>query len=105
MLATPISRLRLIGLIEGTSTLVLFFIAMPIKYIDALGADPTPVSVVGRIHGGLFLLYLAAVALAALRPGLPAKLLAMSVAAAVIPFGPFFLDGKLKRYEQQLENA
>ena len=105
MLATPISRLRLIGLIEGTSTLVLFFIAMPIKHIPALGGHEEPVRVVGSIHGGLFLLYLAAVALVALRPGLPTKLLALAVAAAIIPFGPFFLDGKLKRYEQQLENA
>ncbi|MFI4859672.1 MAG: DUF3817 domain-containing protein [Phycisphaerales bacterium JB063] len=101
MLATPIGRLRLLGLIEGTSTLVLFFVAMPIKYIDALGANPTPVRIVGSVHGGLFLLYLAAVALVAIRPGLPGKLLAMAVGAAVIPFGPFVLDGKLKRYEAQ----
>lgn len=103
MLATPIGRLRLIGLIEGTSTLVLFFIAMPIKYIEALGANPLPVRIVGSIHGGLFLLYLAAVALVALRPGLPGKLLAMAVGAAVVPFGPFLLDGRLKRYEAGLD--
>lgn len=102
MLATPIGRLRLVGLIEGTSTLVLFLIAMPIKYVDALGGNPTPVRIVGSIHGGLFLLYLAAAVLAALRPGLPAKLFALTVAAAVVPFGPFWMDGKLKRYEAEL---
>ncbi|MEM9415469.1 MAG: DUF3817 domain-containing protein [Planctomycetota bacterium] len=105
MLATPIGRLRLIGLIEGTSTLVLFFIAMPIKYIEALGANPTPVKIVGSLHGGLFLLYLAAVALTAIRPGLPGKLLALALPAAVVPFGPFVLDGMLKRHEQQLQQS
>ena len=101
MLATPIGRLRLLGLIEGTSTLVLFLIAMPIKHIDALGGHTGPVSIAGRVHGGLFLLYLAVAVLVALRPGLPRRLFVRTVVAAVIPFGPFILDGELKCYEAE----
>ncbi len=40
------------GLIEGCSTLVLFFVAMPMKYYADI---PEAVSVVGMIHGVLFI--------------------------------------------------
>lgn len=102
MLATPLGRLRLLGMIEGTSTLVLFFIAMPIKYIDALGGHEEPVRIVGSIHGGLFLLYLAAALFAVLRHGLPFKLFCLTALAAVVPFGPFVIDHKIKRHEEAL---
>ncbi len=101
MPATPIARLRLLGLIEGTSTLVLFCIAMPIKYVEALGNHEEPVRIVGSIHGGLFLLYVAAALYCTLRHALPVKLLLLTVAAAVVPLGPFVIDHKLKRHEQQ----
>ena len=55
MLQTPIGRLRLMGFIEGMSLLILLFIAMPLKY----WADyPMAVTIVGSVHGGLFILYL-----------------------------------------------
>ena len=99
MLDTPIRRLRLVGLLEGLSFLILMFVAMPIKYIEALGANPEPVRLVGSAHGGLFLLYLAVALLAARSPGLPGRLLPMTLAAAFVPFGPFLIDGKLKQHE------
>ena len=49
---TFLRKLRLLGVIEGLSTLVLFGIAMPMKY---LGGMPMAVTVVGSIHGGLFI--------------------------------------------------
>lgn len=49
---TPVSRVIAVGRIEGVSTLVLFFIAMPLKY----GFDqPMAVTYVGWIHGVLFI--------------------------------------------------
>jgi len=99
VLDTPIRRLRLVGLFEGLSFLALIFIAVPIKRIEALGANPEPVRIIGSIHGGLFLLYLAVALLAALRPGLPGRLLPLTLAAAFVPFGPFLIDGKLKRHD------
>ena len=48
-----LKRSRIVSLIEGCSTLVLFFIAMPLKYgLDMAHAVSWP----GRIHGALFLL-------------------------------------------------
>ena len=97
MLSTPIARLRLIGLIEGVSYLVLLFVGVPLKRI--LG-HPEMVEIVGPIHGGLFLLYVLAAALAARWPGLPPKLFLLTLVASILPFGPFFIDPRLKQQER-----
>lgn len=104
MPVTPIQRLRTIGLIESLSSFALFFIAMPIKYIDALGANPQPVSIVGAIHGGLFCIYILALILAIRSPGLPGKLTGLALLAAILPFpfGYLVLDPKLKAHEATL---
>ena len=103
MLATPIARLRTIGLIESLSSFALFFVAMPIKYIDALGANPQPVSIVGAVHGGLFCIYLLGLILAVRSPGLPKPIVGLALLAALFPFpfGWLVLDPKLKRLETQ----
>lgn len=119
MLATPIDRLRTIGLIESLSSFSLFFIAMPIKWVPCLirmwegvpfeeaskGLIGMPVSIVGAIHGGLFCIYILELILAIRSPGLPKPLVGLALLAAILPF-PFswlVLDPKLKRLE--LEQA
>ena len=95
MISSPAeSRLRLLGLAEGLSFILLMFIAMPLKY---LFHQPAAVRVVGSIHGGLFVLYvLAVVAVAfAQKWRIPRVLLALAV--SVIPFGPFLFDKRLQR--------
>jgi integral membrane protein len=103
MLATPIERLRTIGLIESLSSFALFFVAMPIKYIDALGGNPQPVSIVGAIHGGLFCIYILALILAIRSPGLPKPITGLALLASLLPFpfGWLVLDPKLKRIEAE----
>ena len=94
MRRSPIGRLRLVGLFEGISFLVLLVIAMPLKYVAGL---PGPVLVVGWAHGAVFILYLLAVAHAALADRWsPLKILAALV-ASVVPFGPFVFDAWLLR--------
>ncbi len=44
-----------VSYLEGFSALFLFAVAMPVKYI---GGDPELVSLVGAIHGGLFVLFI-----------------------------------------------
>ena len=46
-----IRALRTLAIIEGVSTLVLFGIAMPLKYFAGL---PLAVRIVGSLHGALF---------------------------------------------------
>ncbi|MGB0715806.1 MAG: DUF3817 domain-containing protein [Phycisphaerae bacterium] len=95
-LDSTVGRLRLIGMIEGISFLVLLGIAMPLKY---LADRPEAVQVVGWIHGVLFVMFCLALALASLEKRWRVTRIAMVFAAALIPFGPFIIDGKLKREE------
>ena len=87
-------RLRLIGLIEGTSTIVLFGVAVPLKYAAEM---PTAVSIVGPIHGVLFLLLVWMFFLAIGRIPIRVRLFAAGVLAALLPFGPFVVDRWLKK--------
>ena len=89
--------LRRLSLVEGLSTLVLFGIAMPLKY--GLGI-PQAVTVIGGLHGALFVALCGLAAWSARRVPLPGGLWWKLCAAAVVPFGPFVLDGRLKALEE-----
>ena len=82
------------GLIEGTSTLVLFFVAMPLKYFYDM---PTAVTVVGMLHGLLFLGLVGMFIAARSRVPLPRNLVLWGIVGAVLPFGPFIVDVPLLR--------
>ena len=99
MLSNPIGRLRLIGLIEGISFLVLLGIAMPLKYAAGM---PLAVKYVGWAHGGLFLLFLLALGQAAAETDWGFKKIAGAFVASVVPFGTFVLDKQLKQDEAAL---
>ena len=88
-----LQKLRLAGIIEGISTLVLFGIAMPLKYLADM---PIAVTIVGGVHGGLFLMLVGMALWAVRRVPIPPKLALMVMIAAVFPFGPFIVDRKLK---------
>ena len=88
--------LRTVGIIEGTSTLVLFGIAMPMKYI---GDMPMAVRVVGSIHGVLFLALVAMFILGMKRIPLSARLTTLGIVGAVVPFGPFVVDRSLGKVD------
>jgi integral membrane protein len=81
------------GLLEGTSFLILLGIAMPLKYAADL---PGAVSVVGMLHGILFVIYLVAIANAFFVRHLSFMKSLLAVAAAFVPFGPFLVDKKLR---------
>ena len=97
MLSSSIGRLRLAGLVEGTSFLVLLFIAMPLKY---LADKPEAVSIVGWVHGVLFVLFGVALLIAMQDEGWSLKKAAVIFIAAVVPFGPFVIDRQLKREQE-----
>lgn len=94
MLATSLSRLRLIGFLEGLSFLMLLLIAMPLKYA---AGQPLVVRYVGMAHGVLFLLYLLALVPVALDHRWSWKTAALAVLASVLPAGPFVFDAKILR--------
>lgn len=88
-----ISVLRIVGLLEGISFLVLLLIAMPMKYFANM---PLPVSIVGGMHGFLFVAYVALAILAAVAFRWPVGRLLLALAASVIPTGTFWFDRKLQ---------
>jgi integral membrane protein len=93
MLNSPIGRLRIVAMLEGLSFLVLLFVAMPMKY---MGGNPDPVRTVGLIHGVLFILFGFLLAGAAAKHEWPFKIIFHTALAALIPFGTFVYDKKLK---------
>ena len=95
-------RLRRLGLVEGTSFLVLLFVAMPLKYL----ADwPAAVKWVGWAHGVLFLAYVLQLALVFFTLRWPFARGALLLVAALVPFGPFLLDRRMKSYAREHQPA
>lgn len=94
-----IKNLRVIGIAEGISFLVLLLIAMPIKYYMGI---PEVVKYVGWIHGVLFMAYVVAVfvAIRAMQWNWFGVLVALG--ASLVPVGTFVLDKQLKRRQQEL---
>lgn len=84
-----LSRLRLLSIVEGTSTLLLFGIAMPLKYLADM---PLAVRIVGSLHGLLFVCLVIAFLLAIRRVPMSKGFATAGIVAAVLPFGPFVFD-------------
>ncbi len=99
---TTSTYLRWIGLLEGTSYLLLLFVAMPLKY---LFAKPFAVQVLGSAHGGLFVVYVLAAMLASRQLRWPLRRLATVLVAAVLPFGPFVIDRSLSAWLRDPTNT
>ncbi|MFM2221422.1 MAG: hypothetical protein RLZZ553_1170 [Verrucomicrobiota bacterium] len=96
-LQTPQGRVRWLGNVEGTSFLLLLGLAMPLKYWADM---PRAVSIVGMIHGILFLGFCLVLLLAWLEGKLSARWAFIAFIATLLPFGPFIIDKKLASFEQ-----
>lgn len=91
---------RIVGFIEALSAINLFFIAMPLKYLAGM---PKAVTWVGSIHGVLWVAYAIVVFIALMRGKLTAAWFWILGFASLIPFGPFLVDGRLKKMEPPRE--
>jgi integral membrane protein len=81
---------------EGLSFIALLGIAMPLKYMAGM---PMAVRIVGSLHGFLFVVF-CWVLLTTMRELRWSLLEAAGVfVAAVVPCGPFLIDGRLRRKE------
>ena len=94
-----IQTLRVVGLLEGLSFLLLLFIAMPMKYMFD---NPVLVKYVGMGHGVLFILFLIVLFAVCEKQNWSITIFLMGLAASILPFGPFVFDRKLKRFEQPI---
>jgi integral membrane protein len=90
--------LRLVGWIEGVSFLLLLGVAMPLKYA---AGRPEYVKVLGWAHGILFFAFGALLAVVHSGANWPLKRSALVFAAALLPFGPFLIDRRMKAWETE----
>ena len=95
-----IAWLRLIGFAEGISLLVLMGIAMPLKY---LAESPGMVTIVGWIHGVLFVVFMIAVLIVYKQRKWRFKKIIIAFIAALLPFGTFVFDRQLRAEEEQMK--
>jgi integral membrane protein len=89
-----LSIFRKIGMLEGASFLILLGIAMPLKYFAGM---PMAVTIVGALHGLLFVLYLLAIIYATISLRWKFGRVLGAFLAAFLPFGPFVFDARLRK--------
>jgi integral membrane protein len=97
LLDTRIGRLRMLGMIEAVSFLLLLGVAMPLKYVWQM---PVYVKVVGWAHGMLFVSFCCALLFAMLHHKWSIPKAAKFFIAALLPFGPFIVDKSLKQEDE-----
>jgi integral membrane protein len=96
----PLNMTRLAGYADGTTLLLLLGVAMPLKYWADL---PLAVTIVGSIHGWVFIVYLMTVLYAQLRLQWHVKWTLFSVAAGFVPFANYALNHALNKRRDRFE--
>jgi integral membrane protein len=96
----PVSVLRVVGLLEAFSFLILVFVAMPLKY----AADqPGPVRYVGMAHGVLFLAFVAVLLWTWAAARWPVGRVGLLLLASLFPAGPIIVDKRVVRYADEYD--
>ena len=98
MFKTALGRFRFVGILDGSSLVLLLFMAMPLKYWFDI---PQAVTFFGTLHGYIFLVYLIAIVSALFTVRWPFRFTIGAILSALIPFGNFVLDNRLKKLEKQ----
>jgi integral membrane protein len=86
-------RLRLLGLAEGVTLLLLLFIAVPLKHFAAL---PQATAIMGPVHGLVFLAYAVTLVESITAGGWTRRDAWMAGIACLVPFGPLFSDRRIQ---------
>ncbi len=102
LMRNPVTLLRRVALLEALSYLVLLGIAMPLKYVWKL---PMAVSVVGMIHGALFVVLCWALLQVMTTARWPVLRATLVFVASLLPFVPFFLDRWMRAQEKDFASS
>jgi len=86
---------RVVSFLEGTSYLLLLFVAVPVKYWMN---DPQYVKLLGMPHGLLFVGYIVLAFLLKSELNWSIKKLGVVLIASILPFGTFYVDKKYLRH-------
>ncbi len=90
------SWFRKVAFAEGVSFLVLLLVAMPLKYLANL---PMAVTVVGGLHGILFVAFIVLAYMVKEEHNKNFKWMLKAGLASIIPFGTFYMDKEWKKEE------
>ncbi|MBK7561488.1 MAG: DUF3817 domain-containing protein [Chitinophagaceae bacterium] len=90
------SWFRKIAIAEGTSFLILLFVAMPLKYF---GNMPIAVTICGGLHGFLFVAFVILAREVKSEHKKDFRWMAKALLASVLPFGTFVMDREWKKEE------
>lgn len=82
---------KITGLLEGISSILLFFVAMPMKY---LFNNKSLISPVGMAHGVLFVVFIALAIVLYFKEKWNFKKFVIICICAFIPLGTFYVDKK-----------
>lgn len=94
----PIPALRKIALLVAVSLLALLGVAVPLKHIWGFRSA---VTVAGWGHGLLFTLFCVALFRTTKAARWPFSRSAMVFMAAALPFGPFLMNRRMGRYQEE----
>ena len=93
LLHSSLGRLRVLAFLEGSSLLVLVFVAAPLRRIFDI---PEISAVMGPFHGILFLLFVINTLSVGVEKGWKFKTTTWKVLlACIIPFGTFYIDHRI----------
>ena len=92
-------RMRAVSLVEGTTLVVLVFVAVPLRH---LAGFRLATSLMGPIHGMAFMLYLWMLIETISGGAWSKREIARLLIAAVVPFGAFVNERSLRRREVAL---
>lgn len=95
-----IKTLRVLALLEGISTIVLFGVSMPLKYFFD---EPGSIRPVGMTHGILFIFYCLWVLFVAYKMNWKKTEIFWSLLASLFPLGTFVADYQIfkKKADEQ----
>jgi len=82
---------KIIALLEGISMLLLYFFAMPLKYIFE---NPNYIRPIGMSHGLLFIGYIILAIMLKYEENWSSKKFVIVALASILPFGTFYIEKK-----------
>src|SRR5690349_8829925 len=100
MFETTVCRLRAVALVVGVPSLILLGIAMPLKYLAGM---PQAVTLAAWLHGLLFMAFCIALTQAHQECRWTLARSGTVLLAALLPFGPFVIDARLRREEEVIQ--
>jgi len=83
---------KIIALLEGISMLLLYFFAMPLKYIFE---NPNYIRPIGMSHGLLFIGYIILAIMLKYEENWSSKKFVTVALASILPFGTFYIEKKI----------